>query len=298
MEEVLTDQKEITFRIAGNELVSEEGYNLFYMIESLDCFQTLVEKSYLLAGRKSHMTAGDREQLKVKAFNIREGSFVVDLVICLRDVTVSITPLVTAMDPDALWELLVKSYEYLKVVLRAREKGESIHMEIVDSTNAFNIVNTQGDVIINNISADAIDLAKMTAPIYGKMANLISDDGKVDEISVMEKLSDHDVGIKINKEDKSLYKKRTFTDEDSCTFVGKITTANSYNSTGKIEVLEETEELPKGVYPYEFIDKESDGLLRESFTVKKKFVALRKITFNPATLEESVVSLRIVSVKD
>ena len=47
MENAIDNQK-ITFKIAGNELQKEEGYNLRFILESLSSFETLLDKTYYI----------------------------------------------------------------------------------------------------------------------------------------------------------------------------------------------------------------------------------------------------------
>lgn len=297
MSEFIEDKKDITFRISGSEMIENDGYNLFYLVESLDCFQTLVEKTYLLTERKRKMSYLDREQLKVKAFNIREGSFIVDLAIFIKDATISLTPLLTAVNPEDMWSLIAKAYEYLKVVLTAKKRGEEVYMEISNSTGSYNIKDVHGDVIINNITPDALELAKLHAPIYKRMSNLISDDDQIGEITMTDETNGELREIKLDKEDKSLFENKVYVSDDRLIFSGKITKANSYNATGKIEVLESEDELDVGTYSFEFIEKDvADDVFKNSFTIVKEFTAYKRVSFDPSSLEETIIGLKIINI--
>ncbi len=100
MENAIDNQK-ITFKIAGNELQKEEGYNLRFILESLSSFETLLDKTYLHFENKSRMSENDKENLSIRLVEVREGSFIADLVIQMRDLALPIAPLVAKF--RAIW---------------------------------------------------------------------------------------------------------------------------------------------------------------------------------------------------
>ena len=52
MENAIDNQK-ITFKIAGNELQKEEGYNLRFILESLSSFETLLDPELFIGFQKT-----------------------------------------------------------------------------------------------------------------------------------------------------------------------------------------------------------------------------------------------------
>ncbi|HEL7449460.1 TPA: hypothetical protein UP291_000801 [Listeria monocytogenes] len=289
-----SDVQKVTFNISGDYLSKKDGYNLYYLSESLSLFNEIVEKTYLLVENRQHMTEKDRENVYVTIHDIREGSFETDLIIHIRDATVALLPLVSSLDSKTVWKMINEAYKYLKAVLTAKKEGDRVYISNSDSNENVSIVHSgSGDVIVN-IHPDSIRLAEKISPQIAKMSNLVTDDNSVTNLYITD-TSGIDK-ISFDEKDKELFKKSTTWDNQTITFDGTIITANGMTVSGKIRIEEDTTFLPKGEYLYEFMEKDCIEDIRKSLMLKREIVAIRKVQFDPIYLKEKVEKLKIISV--
>src|SRR5699024_2224430 len=124
--------------------------------------------------------------------------------------------------------------------------------------------------------------------------NLIDEnDGTFEKVKLGDKEHDNE-SIQIGGKEKMLLQNNNVLDETPVKFKGKIFNADANRYSGKLEVLE-SEDIEKGEYNFEFIDKDSI-VVKDYFDVKGKFVALKQTSFNPNTLKRTVNKLSVVSV--
>ncbi|SEU00861.1 hypothetical protein SAMN04487821_14613 [Enterococcus malodoratus] len=286
----------LKIHLEGKAFDPKEGYNLFYLSESLSNFQNLVEKTYLYTENKTQMSSVDRENLEVKLTNIEEGSFLSDAFICIRDMTLPLVPLIAETKPEMIWELIKQSYSYIKTTLKARKKGEVTKVEMNDSTGSLQVVDNHGDIIINNINPAVIEVAAKTSPIYYRMAHLVTDDDRVEKITLGEDDSS-DESISLGIKEKELFKRTTYLSDDVITISGVMTRANGDSLTGRLEV-DEAENLEAGQYQVEFLEKDdAPKILKDSLFAKRTFTCMVRYSFDPITLTDNVIGLKIIKMK-
>lgn len=288
------DVQKVTFNISGDYLSKKDGYNLYYLSESLSLFNEIVEKTYLLVENRQHMTEKDRKNVFVTVHDIREGSFETDLFIHIRDATVALLPLVSSLDSKTVWKMITEAYKYLKTVLRMKKEGERVYISNSDSNENINIVNSGSGDIILNLHPDSMRLAEKISPQFAKMSNLVTDDDSVTNLSITD--TSNTGKINFDETDKELFKKSSTWDIQTIKFNGIIITANGVTVSGKIMNEEDTDFLPKGEYPYEFMEKDCIDDIRKSLMLKREIVAIRKVQFDPVYLKEKVEKLKIISV--
>ncbi|MFX3617968.1 MAG: hypothetical protein ACE3JK_10600 [Sporolactobacillus sp.] len=282
--------QQVKFRISGTELDKENGYNLLYLSESLRNFHSLVEKAYLTTSDGKRMSKDSRENLKIKAFNLRQGSFVADFVITMQNVTSSLLPSVAGMNPKDIWDLVVESYKYLKAIFEANKRGESLHVETVDSQNVAVVNQNSGTVII--VTPDVLANANASFPIFKKTSELITDNDEVKSITAVNNEKESN-GITFGRREKILFQTQSIIEDATIEFDGKITKADGESFTGKIEVYE-NKSIEAGKYPFEYLVKKNPDRISDVFFKSGHFTALKVVTFDPTTLETQVVKLKIV----
>lgn len=96
---VLTNDTKVDvhFKITGTELDADTGYDLYYLSESMKLFHQLIEKTYLTLKSEKHMSKAKREDLKIKVFNIRDGSFEADFCLIINQVIPSLLTAIAAL---------------------------------------------------------------------------------------------------------------------------------------------------------------------------------------------------------
>lgn len=286
----------IKIHLEGKAFDPKEGYNLFYLSESLSNFQNLVEKTYLYTENKTQMSSVDRENLEVMLTNIEEGSFLSDAFICIRDMALPLVPLIAETKPELIWELIKQSYSYIRTTLKARKKGEGTKVEMNDSTGSLQVVDNHGDIIINNINPAVIEVAGKTSPIYYRMAHLVTDDDRVEKITFGEEGSPEE-SISLGSSEKELFKKTTYLSDEVITISGVMTRANGDSLTGRLEI-NDSENLEPGQYQVEFLEKETaPTILKEALFANKTFTCMVRYSFDPITLTDNVIGLKIIKMK-
>ncbi len=220
---------------------------------------------------EKHMSKRRRNDLKVKVFNIKPGSFEADFVITVSHVYQSLLPVVTTLTAENIWKIAKESFEYLKAILQANQRGEEIYMEN-NNSGEVNVYNVQGDLLINQ-HPDVVTVADETYAIYKKMANLIDEKDKTFEKAEFGDYENDSNLIKIGIEEKALLQNKNIIENDSIAFTGIIYNADMNKNNGKLEVLE-SNDIPSGEYSFEFLDKRSNEV-KEFFGERGKFIALK-----------------------
>lgn len=285
----------IKIHLEGKAFDPKEGYNLFYLSESLSSFQNLVEKTYLYTESKNQMSNADRENLEVKLTNIEEGSFLSDAYICIRDLTLPMIPLIAETKPELIWQLIKQSYSFIRTTLKARKKGEVTKVEMNDSTGSLQVVDNHGDIIINNINPAVIEVAGKTSSVYYKLAHLVTDDERVQRISFGESNSPED-SISLGPKEKDLFKRTTYLSDEIIQITGVMKRANGDSLTGRLEI-HESEGIEAGQYQVDFLEKEdAPKILKESLFSERTFSCMVRYSFDPITLCDSVVGLKIIKI--
>ena len=294
MENAIDNQK-ITFKIAGNELQKEEGYNLRFILESLSSFETLLDKTYLHFENKSRMSENDKENLSIRLVEVREGSFIADLVIQMRDLALPIAPLV-AENSEHIWNAVKTSYSYIKTVLKAREEGKEVELNMDNTQQGIQVVNTGSGNVTININPEIPPLASKLAPTFSDMAKKV--DGE--NVSSIQFSSEDHVEVTFTEEEKVLFKKRNYLDETVFELSGKITGSYFSSLSGQIQILENQHGIPAGVYRFKATENFRDeDQWKSMYLEEKRYSCQKRISLDPTKgFEEKVEELQILAVID
>lgn len=286
------DKVSIHFKITGTELDADKGYDLYYLSQTMDLFHQLMEKTYLILKDEKHMSKSKRDDLKIKVFNIREGSFEADFQLLVTHIIPSMLPMVSALNAKNIWEVAKMSYEYLITILKANREGKTVTLNEVNAENSQVVVGDNN--VILNVHPDVVMAANNTYPVYKKIGKLIDEKDKTLEKVIFGDESKENKNIEIGVEEKMFLQNPNILDQVPVKFKGKIFNADANKYRGKLEVIE-SEDIDKGEYSFEFIDKENT-IIKDYFDIEGGFIALKLTSFNPNTLKRSVNRLEIVSV--
>lgn len=287
-----TTKYSIEFRLQGNELDEESGYDLYYLSQNLHAFQQLIDKTYTTLKNDNN---NKRENLRVKVHNIRSGSFLADIYIEVAMVMGSLLPIVTEVNAKTIWDTAKLSFEYLKAILNANRRGESLSTVVTESSNV-NIVNSNGDVIIS-VHPDVIRVANQNYPTFKKIASLINEKGEEFTKATFKPVnSEIENAIEIGVEEKVLLQNKSIIEEEPIRFKGKIFKADAEKLNGKMKVYGNSSIIEDGEYNFEFLDK-SKIIMKDYFDVECEFLALKQTEFKPDTLNKYIKQLKIISVE-
>lgn len=116
------EEKTISYRMEGKAF--DNGFDLNDTIVSLKYFQSILDKAYLTIENKERMSKADREVFRVRATNIREGSFLTDLILCTGAAIQIGYPIINTYYPSLLLDMTKQGFLYLKTVLTANKEGK------------------------------------------------------------------------------------------------------------------------------------------------------------------------------
>lgn len=124
------------FKIDGPAL--REGVPIHMAVTALENFQAVVDKSYLVFSDSKRMTSRDREIFRLVASEFQTGSFLTQFEIVLSGVQMTL-PFVSSFGPQNIWDFTKDSFNFLKLVCGAVQKGEKPRYEF----------NNDGDVKVH-----------------------------------------------------------------------------------------------------------------------------------------------------
>lgn len=283
---------DFTLRIKGKEF--NDGYNLYYLSKSLINFHTLLEKSYLTIEDKKKMTEQDREKFQVRAYNIREGSFQSDFFIHLSTVAGSLIPLVTSMSPEAVWKLVTESFTYLNTVLAGNRNGMTYTLNADNGSN-ISVINGDGATIYQ-VHPDVLNYVNRTERNFENLTRLIDKNKGIESISVRNKEDDIQE-LYIGEEEKMNFENKRRLDPNPISFKGTIIKADGEGYNGKLRVIEGSEGIIPGEYPFEFLVKDDPDKLKSAFLNVKRFNALKETILHTSSLEQKIYKLKIIDAK-
>lgn len=281
----------IGFKLEGNEMNGQVGYDLYYLSNNLNAFNQLLESTFNVLNDNKLLK---KDQLKIRIKNVREGSFVADIYLELSMIVGSLLPLTSEINPKTIWDMTKMSFEFLKTILEANRRGESMSTNVIDSTNV-NVVNGDGATIIN-VHPDVLRVASETYPAFKRISSLIDEkNGSLTKAVFKDNTSDN-LDIEIGEYEKELFTNKPRLEEKTLKLQGRIIKAHAEKHNGVLRVYE-NDFIPSGEYNFEFINKE-DYSMKDYFDIDCTFLVLKLIQFKPESLESTIKQLKIISVKN
>lgn len=288
--DVLT--KQLNFHMTGEGFENKE-YDLKQLTKALTSVQGLVEKTYLYLNDKDKFTKSDEKKLAIHIKDIRPGSFQATLDVVMNQVILPVTPLLTAMSPEDIWNLIKESFDYLKVVLDARKKGEKVNVENNGDRNIFVSVNGSGNTLtFNGITPD---LSKNLSPCFMELSKTINSDG-VDSVMISDTKVEN--GILIDESSRDIFKNQPILEKETTEICAVITAIDGDKYSGIFKVENENNDVPQGSYRFSFIDTDTIPIdeLRDAFMNERHFTCLLKKKLNAKDLTEEIVELKVVDM--
>lgn len=285
--------KTLVFKLTGNEF-ADEKYNIDYMIKGLICSQKMLEKSYLTLIDRINFTENDRNNMKIYAKNIRDGSFEAELVIFVKDITLSLFPMFANSSAKEVWDLAKNTYDYLKAIFLANKRRESIVVNITDSNGVTIVQNNDGTIV--NAGRDVYKCANKTY-LYLKEFSESIDKQKGFDGFILSDPEDKANQLEITEYEREIFKNEPFLEDKEIVFKGIYVNARVSTFSGRIEITDPMESnLEEQFYNFDFIDKNNEKLFREGYVEEREYVALKRVEYNIKTLKKDVVGLRILKV--
>lgn len=255
---------EIALKIGGP--TDEGGIPLHQVLNSMENFQTVLDKTYLAASGKQKVTRKDRDEvyyLNVKEFN--RGSIEVCFEIFLQEMQPekSILP---GFGPENLWQYAKQAFDFLKLVFTAAEKGIRPKYQ----TN----INPEGDFRVHiederyEFKGPVYVIGEKSLPYLKNLAHVL-EDPRIEKITAGE-INKEEFVLTSNNYDLFDVKKHKSIEvvELEC----DIFRFNKFTNTGNLKIKKD-QVIPKGKHSFILTDplKSDDfvmAMLKAEVTVK------------------------------
>ncbi|MEE6635876.1 hypothetical protein [Limosilactobacillus pontis] len=290
--------EDIHFHIRGNGFDPSDGYNLKYLLSSLNSVQNIIEKTYTFLSDKERFTNADEDNLKINIKDIKPGSFQADLQILMGSVVLPLTPLLQMNDPKQLWNLVTECYKYVHNLLKAKSKGEKLKVENSNSDGTITVIN-KGSGNVTVYPAVVPELSKKLSPNFNQLNSLISNQGPVSDISICDSKNEDKI-IQVDQGTSKYFVKQTSIDDEVQIVSGIIYKIDATKFTGNINVKKGNALIRSGKYKFSFIDKEEFTIddIKDILMSETEFRCLAKTKLDPSNLKEDVVELKIMKIEN
>jgi ASC-1-like (ASCH) protein len=252
-----------TFSFKLDGPIFSEGVPIHVAIKAWDNFQSIVDKSYLVATQTHRIGKKERERFFLKAISFEHSSFLTNIEIILSGVQLAL-PFVTIFGPQNLWEYTLESFNFLKLICSHKENIQGVSID-VQGNNKTNV--HIGDNIYT-YNGPVFQIAEKALPKYQDLAHML-DEGKVEAITAGNKKSPE---MTLTVKDKNLFDLPTKVDDDPIEIKCEIFTFNKFNNVGKLRI-DDGENIPSGDYNFSIYGDQDNvnyiySMLKPLVTVK------------------------------
>lgn len=255
--------EELEFKLDGEIL--KPGVPIPIAISALSSFQSILDKSYLVAFDKNKISSQDREKFFLRATEFKNGSLLTYFEIVLQSVQIGL-PLVSSMGPQNIWEYTKDSFQLLKLVCGAVKGGVEPKYEF----------NNDGDVDLHigdkhyHYHGPVVQIAKLAHPNYQDLAHLLGSN-KLSEVSAGYKRSDSK-DIDLTEGDREVFDIPTKLQKETIELKCEIFDFNKYKNAGKLSVSAEGQTISPGEYNFTIFGNQDNvdyiyGLLKPEVTL-------------------------------
>jgi len=231
----------LEYKIDGPAL--KDGIPIHIAAASLDYFQAVLDKTYLIAVGSKKMTGRDRNVFQLRASSFSRGSLLTNFEIILTGAQLTL-PFVGTLGPQNVWEYTKDTFNFLKVVCGAVQKGDK--PQYVFQNNGDVTVKTGNTV--NNYYSPVIQIGELALPSYQNLAHLI-DPKKLNEISAGQ-CKQEKPDIFIGKNDREIFDIPTRIEKETVRLLCEIYDFNKYKNVGKLSVKTKNQPVPIGEYSF------------------------------------------------
>lgn len=273
------------FRLDGP--VFQNGVPLYLALDALDNFQSIVDKTYLVATGGKKMSARDRDVYQIRASAFRQGSFITDFQIALYGVQLAL-PFISDLGLRNLWEYTKETFNFLKLVFATKDSGMKPKIEISKSQNVTVHV---GD-IHHHFHGTVIQIAEQSLPKYQELAHLL-DQGKIERISAG---TPEKYEMQLELKDKTLFDVPTNIKEHPIQIACEIFDFNKFKNIGKLRIGED-QVVPAGDYNFSIFGTQDNvnyiySMLKPVVTIRC-LVEMAMVPFGP----DKIVHLHVTEVE-
>jgi hypothetical protein len=232
---------EMQFKIDGKKL--ENGVPLHTAVAALDSFQKIVDKSYMGVTGVKRITAKERDKYFINTTEIKHGSLLTNFDIVLHGVQLGL-PLFSSYGPQNIWEATKDTFNFLKTVCGAVQKGESPQYEFNNDGDASVKIGDE----VHHYHGTVIQIAQASLPNFQDLAHLAGVN-KLTEISAG-KCNSETKDIFIGAEDSKMFDVPTKLEQEVRAVKCEVFDFNKYKNAGKLSVSSQGQYVPQGEYNF------------------------------------------------
>jgi len=118
------------FKLEGP--IFQEGVPIHIVIKAWENFQSIIDKTYLVATESHRISAKDREKYYLRAMEFRTSSFLTNFEIFLVGAQLTL-PLAGILGPQNIWEFTKETFNFLKLICSGNSENDSPKIEVKDS---------------------------------------------------------------------------------------------------------------------------------------------------------------------
>ena len=272
------------FKLEGPIL--DNNIPLHIAIESLSNFQAIVDKSYLgLKGGKKRLSKKERQFFQLRAQQFERGSFLTYFEIFFATTQLTL-PFMTSLGPQSVWDYTKESFNFLKLIFSAAQKGQQPTYSFNDNQN-FTV--QIGDTH-HHYHSTVYQIGENALKNYRNLAHL-TEQG----ISAITAGTIEQEDIKLLEKDKNLFDLPSEIDNNPIELQCEIFDFNKFKNSGRLLVAA-GQSLSQGEYSFSIYGDQDNvnyiySMLRSQVTVS----CLKESRLNPFA-GEAVFRLHITGV--
>lgn len=280
-----TNYERMEFKVTGNSMNDENGFDLSSALQSLSSFENLIIKTYLQANGKQRFTVADKSNISIQLKSIRQGSLISEIGILYNSVILPTIPLLVE-NGQFIIDTIRMSYDFLKEKISNEKEGKTVEINQNVDNHSVAVTNTGPGNVTVNVYPGIPTYAEALAPTFQKMANSIDGD-YIETISLTgnEIKSENKVAFNMSVADKELFQGSTVITEDLISISGKIINGNFKNQNGQIEITACTDKRVNIGDTYSFSVAENlnaEEVWKEMFLEDKPYFCSLRLYYNPA----------------
>jgi len=250
-----------TFKLEGS--IFQDGVPIHVAIKAWDNFQSIIDKTYLVATESHRIGPKEREKYYLRATTFEHSSFLTHFEFFLAG-TQLVLPFLGTLGPQNLWEYTKETFNFLKLICTHKEDAQSVKIDVKDSQNTIVQI---GD-IRNHYHGPVFQIAEKSLPKYQNLAHML-DQGKIETISAGEKGNPEMV---MRLDDKNLFDFPTKVQEDSIEVKCEIFTFNKFSNVGKLRIFD-GQAIPSGDYNFSIFGDQNN--VNYIYSMLKPLVAVK-----------------------
>lgn len=265
--------EQFLFKIDGPSL--KKGVPIPLATSALDNFQSILDKVYLVGFGGKRITAKEREKFFLRATEFQHGSFLTYFEIAMQSVQLGL-PLFSTLGPQNIWDYTRETFNFLKIVCGAVQKGEEPKYEF----------NDKGDVNLkigdehHHYHGPVFQIGQLSLPNHQALAHLI-DPKKLTEISAGPKQSEKP-DLYLGKDDRNTFDVPTKIEKDTVEIKCEVFDFNKYKNAGKLSIKLQDQVIPEGIYNFTiFGNQDNVDYIYSMLKPEVVLTCLREVALSP-----------------